>query len=247
MSIDTDTQFEEVGIKAVAKEGDGWTVQREDGWSFYVPPSPVTPKPGMLARFYGRGIGYIVRGLTLGGVVVFYRSEAEDDAKRKRECEDRERERRYDFEKNRSNMDKRYAALPDVFRERIGRFRQNNPDFRWEFEDYELFCCEQAVAIARTSLVNVGAEWARGPGGDLPAIKSMRMATEWVDAWAKKSWKDQKKAMPELSDKHSGNTFGCAVALARQYLAGPSNVSKIVGALSPLVGSEAYGDIPRTE
>lgn len=70
-----DSQFEDVTLTKV----EGHTVLRSDGWSFYVPKdSPVTPVAGMPARFYGKGIGYPVRGLFLDGQKVFYRSEAED-------------------------------------------------------------------------------------------------------------------------------------------------------------------------
>lgn len=73
-----DEQFEEATISSVSKESEGWSFGRSDGWSFYVgKDSPVAPEVGMTARFYGKGIGYIVRGLFLDGVKVFYRTEAE--------------------------------------------------------------------------------------------------------------------------------------------------------------------------
>ena len=40
--------------------------------------SPVKPKVGMTARFYGEGIGRPVRGLFLAGKRVFYRTGEED-------------------------------------------------------------------------------------------------------------------------------------------------------------------------
>lgn len=74
-----DEEFKETTITGVREESDGWTIQRADGWSFYCPKSvQVEPKPGMVARFYGRGLGYPVRGLFLDGQQVFYRTEAED-------------------------------------------------------------------------------------------------------------------------------------------------------------------------
>lgn len=74
-----DDQFEDTTIASVSPCDDGWTIERADGWSFYVPaPSPVVPAVGMTARFYGKGIGSVVRGLFLDGQKVFYRTEAED-------------------------------------------------------------------------------------------------------------------------------------------------------------------------
>lgn len=76
-----DGQFEETTISNVTPdEYGGWSFTRSDVWSFYVDKdSPVVPEDGMTARFYGKGLGYIVRGLFLDGKKVFYRTEAEQD------------------------------------------------------------------------------------------------------------------------------------------------------------------------
>jgi hypothetical protein len=85
-SYPNDEQYEDATIKSVRKGGDGWSFERHDGWSFFVPAdSPIEPAPGMTVRLYGKGIGYRVRGLFLDGQEVFYRTEAEDDEKR--ECD----------------------------------------------------------------------------------------------------------------------------------------------------------------
>lgn len=74
-----DTQYEESTIGEITKTKDGWTILRDDGWSFFVPDNQsVKPRKGMLARFYGRGIGYTVRGLFLDKEEVFYRTEEQD-------------------------------------------------------------------------------------------------------------------------------------------------------------------------
>lgn len=74
-----DTQFEETTISEVRKYDDGaWEIKRADGWLFQVPAdSPVVPEVGMVARFYGKGIGSTVRGLELDGQRIWYRTEAE--------------------------------------------------------------------------------------------------------------------------------------------------------------------------
>ncbi len=80
MYPENDDQFEDTSIKKVSASENGWSIDRADGWSFFVPKdSPVEPKVGMSARFYGRGIGSTVRGLFLDGVKVYYRTEAEDE------------------------------------------------------------------------------------------------------------------------------------------------------------------------
>lgn len=73
-----DDNFEDTTIVAVRPEANGWSIERADGWSFYVPKdSPVEPKEGMAARFYGKGIGSVVRGMFLDGHKVFYHTEEE--------------------------------------------------------------------------------------------------------------------------------------------------------------------------
>ena len=50
----------------------------DGGMGFFIPDdSPVTPRKGQTARFYGRGFGHTVRGLFVDGSKIFYRTEAE--------------------------------------------------------------------------------------------------------------------------------------------------------------------------
>lgn len=81
-----DQAFEEVVIESVSEEPSGWSFRRSDGFSFFASKEHgVEPKPGMTARFYGKGTGFVVRGLFLDGVEVFYRTEAEEVANFRRE------------------------------------------------------------------------------------------------------------------------------------------------------------------
>ena len=222
---DGDTEFSDNRIASVeGSRQDGWTMTLDHGWSFWCPKdSPVEPKVGMVQRQYGRGIGYPVRGLFLEGQCVFYRTEEEDRAKAKADIEAGEKKERESFENNREGIDARVAALPQIFQARLEKFRHNNPDFRWKFEGYELFCCEQAVVIAT----------ACGSPSE-------------IQRFSKLDWDEQKKMVPGLDGGHSGNTFGCACQLAYQYLATPENVEKMHGALAPLVGSAEYGCVPKS-
>lgn len=79
--MESDAEFREVRVTAVTREPSGsWSITDSEGWSFFVPKeSPVEPRVGMLARFYGRGLGFTVRGLTLDGVEVFYRTAAQQE------------------------------------------------------------------------------------------------------------------------------------------------------------------------
>lgn len=210
-----DNEFEECTVESVA----GDSFQRSDGWSFGVDKDwPVKPTVGAVARFYGRGIGYTVRGLFIDGQKAFYRTEVqqyEHDAEQlaKIDCERMDR-----FEENKAAMDAKYAALPEPFRRRIDRFRAGCEDFRWRYEEYEMSVCEDAVRIAQ-------------------ALKTEDAIVKFKDL----PWADQLKAVPGLFEGHSGNSFGCAVALARLFIRDPELVARYHGALTPLVGCEAYG------
>ena len=75
-----ENRWEEVEIEKVENGRDGWYVIHQGGIGIYVPGnSPVTPRPGMTARFYPDAqLGGSVRGLFIDGARVWYRTEAED-------------------------------------------------------------------------------------------------------------------------------------------------------------------------
>lgn len=73
-----DNEFEDHVLTDVEPADKGWFI-KHGSFGFFCPPeSPVEPKAGMTARFYGRGLGSRVRGLFLDAHKVFYRTEAED-------------------------------------------------------------------------------------------------------------------------------------------------------------------------
>lgn len=81
-----DDQFEDTAVIAVDPQEDGgWIIKRADNWSFFIQESTIVPEVGMHARFYGKGLGYLVRGLFLNGQEVFYRTRDEADEKQKAE------------------------------------------------------------------------------------------------------------------------------------------------------------------
>lgn len=220
-----DTQFEDCEIRSVESTNEHWVLTYTTGWSFCVAKAgcPIEPKPGMVARQWGRGIGYVVRGMAIDGQIAFYRTEDEEAARHRIECEQRDQAKRDDFELNRASMDMRFDALPQCFQDRITRFRTNNPDFRWEYEPYEMMACEDAVKIARVC-----------------------GAASEVEAFSKLAWDEQVKLVPTIDRGHSGNSFGMAVRLAHDFLTDEDRVRQRHGALAPLVGSEKYGCVPRT-
>jgi len=130
-----------------------------------------------------------------------------------------EAKRRADYDKQKSEYDRRVNALPSPFRARIMGFRNWKPGtWKYDFEPYELFTCEQAAEIAK-------------------ALKT----PEEIDRFQNLEFPEQKKLVPALSEDHSGNTFGAACHLARTYLTYPDLIPAVHGALCPRVGCENYG------
>ena len=230
MSIETDKRFEEATIvKVDASHDGGWSITRDDGWGFFVPAGDVVPAVGSVARFYGDGlyrgrvasvfvIGSVVRGLTIDGRVVFYRTEKEQAAKHRQECADAEAKRQREADDQLADREAKRAALPPAFRARVEGFISRRPKFRRDHEPYELFVCEEAAKIAAALTTP-------------DAVKEFRAA----------SYEEQRATLPTLGAGHSGNTFGMACRLAWLYLTDPSLVEKEHGALCALVGCDEYG------
>src|SRR5688572_10010547 len=77
--MNPDLEYREVAVTKVEPGEGGWSITGADGWSFWVSSEyGVVPHPGQTARFYGKGLGYFVRGLSLNGQRVFYRTEQEE-------------------------------------------------------------------------------------------------------------------------------------------------------------------------
>jgi len=230
-------EFQEHAIEKVEPATGGGTYLTFDGsTSIHCPPLDPPPKIGNTVRLYGRGMGYPVRGILIGedhpggeglGLINWrtarYQTAAEHEAQFKADLAETKQKRLEEFETTgRAKLDAQYNSLPDHFKRRIDKFRANNPEFRQEYEGYEMFCCTQAVAFA-------------------DALKT----PEAVEAFYKLPYNEQRIRVPAMDDGHSGNTFGAACSLAIHYLREPQDVVKMHGALAPLVGSEEYGCVPR--
>lgn len=223
-----DDEYEDETLTAVSEytdnDGRRWWTFGMGGMGIGAEIVPgVSPQPGDRIRLWGRGFGYAVRGIAINQHVLRYETEDEISARFKREGEKMDRKRREEFEAaGRAELDAKYAALPPVFQRRLDKFRANNPEFRWKYEGYEMFCCEQAVAFATT-------------------LRSAEAIREFREL----PYEEQRKRVPAMDDSHSGNTFGAACALAVWYLEQPENVVAAYGALAPLVGSKEYGCVPK--
>lgn len=186
--------------------------------------------------------GFPIRGVIINGALIYYRTEAEQQAKQAREVAAMQEKRLREFEETgRAELDAKYATLPPIFQARIDKFRHNNPDFRWEYEGYEMFCCEEAVKLARHwGTIEAAQHYTSLAASETFSVDRERWDREW----------EEQKAIDKaagLADGHSGNTHGTAVALAFWYLKQPEAVEQMHGALAPLVGSFDYGCVPPDE
>ncbi len=215
--------FSEGLIEKVVDHGDGgWTVTFDGGWCCDAPAGDIEPKVGDVFRTYGR-MGRPFHGQALNGTLLWYETIEEQDEKRRQMLADMDAKRRANFAANKEQLDRDYDGLPPLFKMRIDRFRKANPDFRWEYESYEMFTCTQAVLLAG---------WAA----------ELEAPAQAIDEWNALPDKDQLEAIPGWSDGHSGNTHECAVALAKQYVTNRERVAIMPGAMSPLVGTADYSD-----
>lgn len=213
-----DIHFEDRVITEVNEHDASWSIlcgatefgfHKKDG---------VHPKVGDTARFYGKGFGYRVRGLDINGIEVFYRTEAQADNEDHNEALKAKEQRKTEWQSKRTEYNERWAKLPQVFQDRISGFHKRNPDFGPEYEPYELFVCEQAVAFAT-------------------ALKTKSAISDFH----RSSYEEQRKLVAEMSEEHSGNTFGTACMLSRLLIDRPDLVANAHGALCPLVGCADYG------
>lgn len=237
-----DTEYETSTIEQVKRSGDGWSFRMSHGWSFWFSDADApdfTPRVGDEVIQYGRGIGHTVRGLVIRDRVIYYRTADEDRAKFEREQAEYGAKRQREFDEGgRAELDAKYAALPPVFQARIDKFRHNNPEFRVKYEGYEMFCCEEAVKLAH----HLGTVEAMEHYASLTRDTSILTdEAKWHEEWGEQKAIDRAAG---ISEDHSGNTHGAAVALAFWYLKHPENVERMHGALAPLVGSFEYGCVP---
>jgi hypothetical protein len=209
------------------KEYDKESITDEHGTLFLSDGVNVDLPIGATVEYWGKGFGYTIRGAAVDGHVLYYRTATEQKAKDEADKQIREDKKRAEFEHNRSKLDADYNSLPETFKARIDRFRNGNPDFRWEYESYEMMCCTEALKIAKYCSIN------RIADDEEPT------AAENILAYRNLPYEDQEKA--GISDGHSGNSLGMAIRLAYLWVTDPGFVEFEHGALTMLVGCEDYG------
>ena len=211
-----DEEFQEKTITGVEEQADCYILSF-DSSCLSVPKADVVPRVGQTARLYGRGLGFSVRGVVVDGRAIYYRTKREQEDKEQQDREAYRQRQRDEFEEKRQQMDAAYRDLHPAFKARIDKFRNANPDFRWQFESYEMMCCVDAQSIA-----------------------AKLRTPEAIEQFRNLAFEEQRKQV-SISDGHSGNSFGAAVSLASAFAEDPKLVILMHGALTPLVGCVDYG------
>jgi hypothetical protein len=239
-----DADYVDVPLEAVHPDRakNTWSVTLKNGCSLFVSPDGSVehgdrkieaPTPADTLRLWGKDadqLGSTVRGIALlsserqGSVVVTkvhtlyrYRTQEQQEEQDRKWVEENTAKKKAEWNDNREETAARIAALPERFRERI-EFFMRQPDWGWEFGFYELFCCEEAVKIAK-------------------ALETR----EKIEAFASMKADRQRELVPDLSEDHSGNTFGAATTLAHCFVTTPQSVFQVHGAMCPAVGCRNYG------
>lgn len=215
-----DEQRDEGTLTRVEGPHDGWySVTSDNGWSCGVSAEyGVEPKVGDRFVTWG-GIGFAIRGQAINGRVLYYRTPDEQRVEDDKQVARMKAEKIAEYEGKRSDFDARVAALPVPLRERVEAFRAFGGDnWRWEYEPYEMACCEEAARIA-----------ARFPHGDD------------IKAFSRLAYEQQKAAHPTMSNDHSGNTWGMSCRLAYLLVEKPELVAMEHAAICPLVGCTDAG------
>lgn len=216
-----DTQYQSHILDAVYEDKDGWHVRSKDGWTLYVTNKHCTtpPQDGERMIVYGRGLGYPVRGIDIGGRVYLYMTEAQHEQAEIDERLAAKAKRLAEFVAGRAEFNRRVSALPIKLRERMEQFLATSDEWGAAHGNYELFVCEEAAKV-------------------LGAFSSSKD----IEAFWHSSYENQKAAVPGLAyDKHSGNTLGAALMLARVYLTNRDLVPVAHAAICPLVGCSNAG------
>ena len=165
-------------------------------------------------------------GVMINDVVVWNRFDQEDQEikdKRKAEHEENLKAR---FERIQKQLDHDVFVLPAQFQRKIQRLRDNNPDFRWRYEEFEVFCMREAIKI-------------------ISKLQTIDLIQKFIET---KDVNVLKKMVPNLKWKqYFGNALAVASSYAFFYSTNPRLFHLSHGAMADVYGCKNYGCLPATE
>lgn len=201
---------------------DGTSVSLDDHTGFVWPDWTDHPIPqvGDRVAVIG-GFGHPFYGVVVEGTLVGWLTPEERDQRHRDMVTAMNERREREFVENEAKLNADYAALPLAFQFRIDQLRAaGGRDWRVQTESYEMFVCTEAAKMAaHFTTVEALERWWRLPHGEQRA--------EWGG----------------YADGHSGNTFGAACHLAREYLRSGDRSEALVAApqaMAPIAGDPRY-------
>ncbi len=126
-------------------------------------------------------------------------------------------------------------ALAKEMAKDIENFRKNDSDFCWKNEEYEIFCCEQAIVIynAMRTKLQKELEESNLTVEEYSEKHPMKVRLFFDDLRRNVPFEEKRKAIPELDTQINIHTFGTAMILAFLYIFHPENIAEFPKAISP--------------
>ncbi len=195
---ETDYEYRSYVLEGVKPSKKGFELRFDRSACFFCPRvDNFIPKRGMFVKLYGKGMGYVVRGLEIENKIIFYRTPEQEKKHFELYLKRSDEKSKKQYEKIKPKLEEDYNSLPDVFKRRLDRLRKTEKSDRHTWEPYELFIYKQAAEMIKY-ITTVDA----------------------LELFKKSTWEIQKQIVPTLDSGHSGNTFSCAIGLAKAYLLG---------------------------
>lgn len=132
--------MENITIKNVTKNEDGFFIEGVEGRVFFLPKEKtgeITPKIGDSLTLYTY-CGCFIRGVKLNSTSLFYQTEEELQKEHQEVANHQQQKLEEAYKYNQADYDKVFAFLPKLLQYRIELFRKFSPDFRLKDEGYEL-------------------------------------------------------------------------------------------------------------
>lgn len=203
----------------------GWSTDKADDGA-------PEPKVGDRITIYG-SLGRPIWGIDINGEQVYYKTGEQMHQERLALIAQHDEEKRQRFEIESAQLDEQYGALLPIFQRRIDRFRQTDPNWRVEYEAYEMFVCVEACKLIR---------WVEDCRARVsnPKPEVRDLLHEYYDNAGSEEWRQKHVGVPH-DDGHSGNSFGKTVLFAQIYFDDHRFVPFAHGAMTGLVSCEDFG------
>lgn len=209
--IDDDFEFQEI----VAEKYENETIRFQNSVCLFLENPPCEIKAGTKLRLYGRGMGYSVRGISILNendewVVARYQTPKQEVESSWIQSQKRLEENKKRAELERESRDKRIANLPEPLQKRMAYFHKVENNFAAEGEEYELYIYEQAALFVKI---------ADAAGMSIEDFNELDM-----DQKGKLIIEHDSQENFEKMQGHSGNTYGCAMRIARILKENPESL-----------------------